>query len=149
MAQRRVGAQARCACGETRPEMLLAQSRPVVCAACDRVARGKSPYDQHHVAGKANSPVTITVPVNDHRAILSVLQMDWPRLMRENPDGNPLVALAAKLRGFMDTVRYLFEALIEAAIACALALNDWLTAQHGPTWWVGTPIAVFASKGGR
>lgn len=59
--------------------------------------------DDHHVFGKANDPTTIvTVPANDHRAELSVAQQDWPKKTPENPDGSPLLAAAARIRGFVD-----------------------------------------------
>jgi hypothetical protein len=51
--------------------------------------------DAHHVAGKANSPITVPVPVNDHRACLSVAQADWPKSTLMNAHGSPLLAAAA------------------------------------------------------
>jgi hypothetical protein len=65
--------------------------------------------DAHHVAGKANSPVTVPVPVNDHRACLSVAQADWPKSTLMNVHGSPLLAAAACVRGFVDMVFYLIE----------------------------------------
>ena len=79
IASRRVGVGARCSCGENRPEALIAGSNPTICAACERAAKGRSTIDQHHFAGRANNPATIPVPVNDHRAILSVAQAEWPK----------------------------------------------------------------------
>ena len=40
-AQRCVGENARCACGETRPEALIRSSNPIICAACKRRAVGE------------------------------------------------------------------------------------------------------------
>lgn len=71
----------------------------MICAKCDRIKNGKSPYDKHHVAGKNNSPVTVTVPVNDHRAEFSVMQQDWPKKTLENKKDSPLLAVAASIRG--------------------------------------------------
>src|SRR5579864_2307082 len=85
-AQRSVGEGARCACGETRPEALIRNSDPIICAACKRESRGAKTMDNHHFAGEANNPLTVPVPVNDHRAELSVAQYDWPLKTRENPD---------------------------------------------------------------
>ena len=79
-AARRVGPNAKCACGETRPEALIAGSKPIICAECQRKKEGKTTKDDHHVAGEANSPVTIPMPVNDHRAELNVAQYDWPKV---------------------------------------------------------------------
>jgi len=75
-AARRVGIGARCACGEDRPEALIAGSKPMICAACERAAKGRSTTDDHHSFGRANNPATIRVPVNDHRADLSIAQAE-------------------------------------------------------------------------
>ena len=53
--------------------------------------RNRPHYDKHHISGKANSDVTILVPVNDHRAQISVDQYDWPKRTLENPEGSPLL----------------------------------------------------------
>src|SRR5947209_19437823 len=87
-AARRVGNNDRCDCGENRPEALIRNSG--VCAACKRKSKGHVLTDNHHVAGCANSPVTVAVPVNDHRAILSTAQYDWPKDTLENPHRDPL-----------------------------------------------------------
>src|SRR5437764_1401976 len=84
---RRVGENARCGCGETRPEALIAKDNAITCAACKRRNRGESIMDKHHIAGKANDPATVSVPVNDHRAELNTAQYDWPKGTLENPSG--------------------------------------------------------------
>jgi hypothetical protein len=147
VAQRRVGLNARChSCGETRPEALIRRSKPMRCAECQRKAEGQSAVDQHHVAGRNNSPVTIPIPVNDHRAELSVAQMDWSRNVRENPTGDPLIAAAAMLRGTADVVMYLFDKFVDTAIALLELLADYLTRTRGPQWWRGTPIDRFSPQ---
>src|SRR6185312_2651678 len=80
-AKRRVGENAKCDCGETRPEALKAK---IICEECDRKAQGKTSSDDHHVGGRNNSSVTVGVPANDHRAELSTAQYDWPRRTLEN-----------------------------------------------------------------
>src|SRR5215471_5653998 len=107
-AKRRVGNK-QCACGENRPEALIPGSNPTICAACDRKRKGKTTMDKHHVAGQANSPMTVPVPVNDHRACLSVAQADWPKQTLENPDHCPLLAGAASIRGSIDMIVYLIK----------------------------------------
>jgi len=62
--------------------------------------------DNHHIAGKANSPITTSIPANDHRAVLSAAQYEWPSKTLQNPDGCPLLRGAACIRGFVDTVIY-------------------------------------------
>jgi hypothetical protein len=145
-AKRRVGADARCACGESRPEALIAKGDPIICAACDRKKKGKTTMDNHHPFGKANNPTTIPVPVNDHRADLSTVQYDWPEETRENPDGSPLLAAAACLRGFVDTVVYLIRKSILWIAEALEWLNAFLLEQLGPQWWVGTPLEQFIPK---
>jgi hypothetical protein len=107
IAARRVGEGAQCSCGEVRSRTLIPGRKPDICAECQRLEQGKCSTDDHHVAGNANSPITITVPVNDHRAVLSVAQLDWPKETLENPNSDELLKLAASLRGYIDTNDYL------------------------------------------
>src|SRR5437016_11325948 len=89
IAQRRVGINARCECGEARPEALIRKKKRIICHECKRKEKGMKTKDNHHFAGKANSPITVSVPVNDHSAELNVAQYDWPQETLENPDGSP------------------------------------------------------------
>jgi hypothetical protein len=111
-AARRVGEGSKCACGEQRPLALIAGRSPITCAECDRKKRGKVTIDRHHIAGKANSPITVAVPVNDHRALLSEAQYDWPQSTLQNPDNNTNRMLAARVRGYIDIHEYLFDKLL-------------------------------------
>ncbi len=146
IAERRVGNNSQCACGENRPEALIPQSKPTICAACKRIANGQSTWDRHHPAGKANNPATIPVPVNDHRTWLSVAQHDWPKETRENPDGSPLLAAAASIRGYMDTDSYLIEKLLLRNPEMLERLDAFLVKELGPKWWVSTELEQFAPK---
>ena len=145
-AARRVGLNSQCACGETRPEALIAGSNPTICNACEGKRRGRATFDDHHVAGKANSPVTIPVWVNDHRARLSVAQYDWPKRTRENPDGSPLLAAAACTRGYIDTNDYLFEKLLLPKAEMLEGLDAYLEKKLGPKWWLKTGLKQFEPK---
>ncbi len=136
-AQRRVGIGACCAsCAERRPEALTTGSKPIACAKCQRIRKGKTTVDRHHVAGKNNSPVTIEVPVNDHRAILSPAQQDWPRKTLENPDGDPVLAGAAIVRGFIDTAVYLLRELLLRVARMLEFLSGYMKENLGSQWWV-------------
>lgn len=137
-AARRVGRQ-KCACGEDRPEALKAI---VTCGSCQAKAEGRATVEDHHFAGKANAPTTISVPVNDHRAELTNAQLDWPRQTRENPDGSPLLAAAGRVRGFIDTVVYLIEKGLMWVAATLEAIDAALVQRHGPQWWltIGVPV---------
>ncbi len=146
-AKRRAGVGGGCACGETRPEALIPNSNPKVCAACDRKKKGKTIVDYHHVAGKANSPITTPIQVNDHRAELSVAQQEgWPHLTLQNPDGSPLLAAAASIRGCRDTVVHLMEKFLLWVADMLEQLDVFLRERQGPKWWVGTPAEQFAPK---
>jgi hypothetical protein len=143
-AERRVGVDAQCECGEARPQALVPGSTPVVCIECDRTRKGRSGEDQHHFAGRANDPTTIPVPANDHVADLSERQRDWPRKTLENPHGDPLLRAAACIRGIRDTVYYLLDKAVFWIAVMLETLSDVLVEKYGPTWWVGTPLAQFA-----
>jgi hypothetical protein len=146
IAARRVGVGARCACGEDRPEALIAGSNSTICASCERSAKGRTTKDDHHPFGKANNPTTIPVPVNDHRAVLSVAQAEWPKSTLANTGGSPLLAGAACLRGFIDTSLYLIEQGLLGLAEMLETLDQVLIRKLGPRWWVNTEVEQFAPK---
>jgi hypothetical protein len=143
---RRFGLDAACSCGEKRPGALIPGTKPVTCAACQRTALGETIMDKHHFAGRANNPTTVPVPVNDHRARLSVAQADWPKSTLRNPQGSPLLAGAACIRGFIDTVLYLIEAGLLWIADMLENLDEFLLNKLGPRWWRETDIEQFAPK---
>ncbi|HEY7405867.1 MAG TPA: hypothetical protein VIB39_20245 [Candidatus Angelobacter sp.] len=103
--------------------------------------------DNHHVFGKSNDPnTTIPVPVNDHRAELSLVQQDWPKATLRNKDSSPLLAAAGRIRGFVDTMNYLQKGLLWAAEILE-ALDAFLARKVGDKWWRGTPLDQFDPKG--
>jgi hypothetical protein len=146
VAQRRVGRNAKCACGESRPEALIRGTKPMRCAECQRKRDRLPTTDEHHVAGQHNSPVTVTVPTNDHRAELTVMQMDWSPELRENPRRDPLIAVAAGLRGTADMIVCLIKMFVDVAVALLELLAEYLRTHRGDRWWQGTPIEVFAPR---
>ncbi len=151
-AARRVGEGARCKCGENRPNALVPGSNPMICAECQREQLGQSTQDQHHPAGEANDPTTAGIPANDHRALLSVAQYDWTKNTLENPDGSPLLAAAARHRGYVDTNSYLQEKMLLVTAEMFETLDRHLTDKLGPKWWENTPLERFSPKqkhGGR
>ena len=145
-AARRIGVGAQCACGEARSEALLAGSNPIICAECDRKRNGMRTIDGHHVAGEANDPTTIPVPVNDHRAELSGAQADWPKPTLENPDGSPLLAGAGCIRGYVDTTLYLAERILLPKAEMLEILDEHLVNKVGPEWWKDTRLERFQGK---
>lgn len=143
-ATRRVGADAQCACGETRAQALIPGSTPITCVQCDRARKGRQVVDLHHFAGRANDPTTIPVSASDHVADLSERQRDWPRETLENPHGDPLRRAAACVRGVRDTLHYLIDRAVFWIAEMLEALSDMLVAKDGPTWFRGTPVERFA-----
>jgi len=147
-AVRRAGASARCTCcGEARPEALIPKSGPTVCAECQRTKKGKTKMDNHHIAGKANSPITTSIPANDHRAELSMAQLDWPKETLENRDGCPLLRGAACIRGFVDTVLYYMREFLLWIAEMLEGLSAYLSEEWGHRWWLKTDLEHFAPKG--
>ncbi len=145
-AVRRIGLGKTCSCcSENRPEALIPGSEPMICAKCKRRQKGKGTVDQHHVAGRANDPMTIPVDINDHRAVLSVAQHDWEPGVLQNPDGCPLIAGAARIKGCTDTILYVLS-LADCVVQMLVALSDFLYRRLGPKWWKGTPLERFAPK---
>jgi hypothetical protein len=143
-AGRRLGADAQCACGETRAQALVRGSKPVTCKRCRRTSQGRTTVDLHHFAGCANDPTTIPVSVNDHVADLTERQQEWPTETLENPTGDPLRRAAACVRGFRDTLYSLMDRAVFWIAGMLELLSDFLIAKDGPRWFVGTPLEQFA-----
>ncbi len=143
---RRIGQFKKCKCGEDRPLALVPGSDPPMCASCDRVNKAQSPFDDHHPAGKANHPTTVPIWVNDHRAILSDAQYDWPDETWRNSSGSPALAVAASIRGYCETNDYLAGELLLRNVRFLERLEPFLEKRLGPTWWRGTEMEEFAPK---
>jgi hypothetical protein len=142
-AARRIGENRKCKCGESRPEALIPSSDPITCAACNRRTHKKSDADNHHIAGKANSPITIKLGVNDHRAEMNVSQQDWPRKTLENPDSSPLLSGAAHIRGFVDLIVYLVQQFLLWVADMLELLDTTLERKLGRKWWTHTKLRSF------
>ena len=134
-AGRRIGVGKTCTCGESRPAALIAGSNPTACTECKRHREKKSPFDEHHVAGKSNHALTIPVPANDHRAVLSEEQYKWPKATRENALGSPLLAAAASIRGIFDTIVYLLKKFLLWIPQVLETLDAFLSMHFGSMWW--------------
>ena len=146
VAARRFPEGAHCACGESRHRALIPGSNPVICAACDREENGQKTLDDHHAGGEANSPATIPVPVNDHRARLNVDQYEWPKGTLENPTRSPLLAAAGRIRGFVDVLHFLIDKLLLGIPELLEDSDAFLAEKLGPKWWIGTPVEKYAPK---
>jgi hypothetical protein len=73
-----------------------------------------------------------------------VAQADWPKSTLVNPQGSPLLAAAACVRGFVDMVFYLIERGLPWTADMLETLDQLLVAKLGPRWWVRTEIERFA-----
>jgi hypothetical protein len=147
VAARRVGEGTRCTfCGEARAEALISGSNPMICTECQRRTNGQSVLDDHHVAGRANSPVTVRVPVNDHRADLSVAQYEWPTETLENRDGSPLLKGAACIRGGTDMIFYVIKECLLWIADMLETLDSIMVATQGRNWWRDTELEKFAPE---
>jgi hypothetical protein len=102
--------------------------------------------DGHHIAGHANDSMTLGVPSNDHRAELSTAQQDWPSKTLQNPDGSPLLAAAARIRGFVDTSLYLMKTFLLPTAALLELLDTILEQKVGKKWWKKTKLRSFEPK---
>ena len=148
IAARSVGENAGCTgCPEKRSETLNRKTRPIKCTECQRRKEGKTTMDQHHIAGAANSPITTSIPANDHQAVLTVAQNDWPEQTLANPDGCPLLRGAACIRGFVDTVVYYMQEFLLWIAEMLERLSDLAREAWGRRWWLKTNLNQFAPKG--
>jgi hypothetical protein len=139
-AGRRAGVGAVCTnCGQSDPQKLVARSKPKYCHECYELQHGRKPKQGHHMAGKANSSVTVGVSTNDHQGVLSDAQRDWPVNTLQNPDGSPLLSLAGMLRGTADFIGELIAKLLQQCAEFAEDLDTFLRQKHGE-WWRGTPF---------
>ena len=144
MVERRAGVGKRCACGENRA--LIPNSDPTICARCQRRSLGRKEFDDHHNFGESNSSLTMSVPVNDHRADLSVTQQNWPKETLRNPEHSPLLTGAAFIRGFVDTVVYLMKEFLLWVARLLELLDAVLRRKLGEKWWNHTKLEAFETK---
>jgi len=142
-ARRRVGVDARCGCGESREYRLIKGREPPTCFACDRIAQGREAFEVQHVFGQNNGPETLLVPINDHRAVLSVEQYAWPPKTLRNPNGSPLLRAAGYLRGLSETIRYLLDQC-EWIADFLERLDTMLEKRLGRFWWRRSAVSEFA-----
>ena len=143
IAARSVGDR-KCSCGEQRAWALIRQSEPPQCYECRKKKRRITTRENHHIAGEANDPTTIGVPANDHVAELTRAQYEWPKKTLKNPEGSPLLARAASIRGLVDTKNYLTKKLRLSDPEFYEKLDEFLTEKFGPKWWKNSGLEKFA-----
>jgi len=143
-AQRRVGDDRICGCGESRPYAFPRGG--TLCYECKARKAGRRTTEAHHPAGKANNPTTIDVPANDHIAELTADQYDWPQRTLQNSERSPLLAMAACIRGFITTVRLLMDRILGWIPEELETLDAFLCDQWGSQWWLKTPLRRLPPK---
>jgi hypothetical protein len=131
----RLGTDAGCDQCDESDHRVLQGVEPVLCAECRLARAGKPTTERHHPAGRHNDAFTAPLPANPHAAF-SDAQIDWPPETLRNPEHDFLRILAAWLRFFADTFRYLSEqASLWATTLERYSLH--LTGTLGPQWWTG------------
>lgn len=135
--QRRAGQGCCPDCGEGRAEMLVRGSRPKRCLKCYARHNNKKTTETHHVAGEANSPITMETPIMDHKT-LSEGQLEWPPGVLSNADGSPLLAAAGYLCGAADFIEHLVVNGLRYIADFLQRLDTWLREHVNPIWWKST-----------
>jgi hypothetical protein len=105
--------------------------------------KARSDHRISHVAGKANSPITVPAPVNDHRARLTVDQYDWPKTTLENSERSPLLTRAGCIRGFADTIVYFIETFLLPGAELFETLDAYLGWKLCSKWWKDPELTRF------
>jgi len=127
--------QPRCQhCGEADPFALQGSHPDVTCYECSAHLAGRSATELHHAAGRRNSHATVPISGNDHR-VLSDMQRDWPVRTLRNPDGSPLLAAAAAIRGWLDVLWLLVQRTVGHVPALLESLDEGLRSAYGDRWW--------------
>jgi hypothetical protein len=67
--------------------------------------------------------------------VLNEAQFEWPEETMRNPDKSPLLAIAACIRGFVDTVTYLLDKFLIAAAEFLEHLDTALKESIDRYWW--------------
>ena len=131
--RRRFGPDARCAiCGESDPIALVGSG---LCYGCQVERAGKPDVEQHHVAGRHNSDVTVPLPLNEHR-LASDMQQDLPQRALRNPDSSPLLKASSSIRGFLDILRLIIDRVLGWIPEYLEKLDTSLTSLFGQRWWM-------------
>jgi hypothetical protein len=127
--------QPRCQyCNESNPFALQGIYPDIVCYECAAKQAGRAWTEDHHPAGRRNDSFAVKIPGNDHR-VLSVMQDSWPKGTLRNPNGSPLLAAAAKLRGWLNVLDLIIERTVGFIPAFLELLDERLREEWGDRWW--------------
>ena len=112
---------------------------------CMRRKKGHRTIDYHHVAGKANDPSIVPIGANDH-GDLSEAQRAWPKATLENPDGSPLLGIAARYRGNFDLIDHLMQKPLFRSAPFVEDVDAFLTSLLGRKWWTKPKFRNFMKR---
>jgi hypothetical protein len=121
-------------CLERDPYALTGTFPAIVCYEHQALAHGRPWLEEHHVAGRHNSPVKVPIPGNDHE-VTKELQLRWPQRTLRNPDGSPLLRAAAAVRGWSDVMRIVLDRVVEPVPGLLEDLDAWLRSVLGERWF--------------
>lgn len=93
-----LGPDAGCeACGEAEPLVLGRFNDRIVCHECEAVRRGASPFQAHHIGGRAPNTTTVMVGANIHAVLTLLQECFWKG---RHPPGSPY-AIAFDLAAYL------------------------------------------------
>jgi hypothetical protein len=121
-------------CRETDPFALTGVDPNILCREHDADRRGVNWIEQHHPAGRRNSPLKVPLCANDH-AVLTAEQALWPRETLRNPDSSPLLRAAAVIRGWLEILFLTMDRAVAWIPPFLEQLDRWLREQLGDRWW--------------
>jgi len=65
------------------------------------------------------------------------MQRDWPEHTLRNPDGSPLLAAAAAIRGWLDVLWLVMQRTVGHIPVLLESLDEGLRTTYGDRWWEG------------
>lgn len=114
--------------------LMLDKDGSIICQSCWDRNRGRKETQGHHVAGRHNDPFTVDYPGNRHRALNARQNATWPPDTLTNRTKSPAIRYAAWIRGFLDILRDVVDAL--GPIPGFLErLDEYLVDKRGDEWW--------------
>lgn len=121
-------------CGEHRVMALVRGRKPIRCYQCQNRRTGRSATEGHHIGGRNNTAVEVSIPANTHRT-LSDMQVDAGRDTLHNPNNDPTVARDAVVKSLNDVCRLALTERLEHDDPVYNALLEGHRAVLGERLW--------------
>jgi hypothetical protein len=106
----------------------------VLCAEHAAARDGRSPNEDHHIAGRRNRGATALITANSHAALTFLQQTAWPIEVLRNPKADPLLRAAASIRGSRETAEVINAKIMAPTETDLLQLSKFLREQLGEDW---------------